>query len=93
MLPGVETDKSNESCLRLQISPVMTFLGLVMNMSQSLLIHESIFESCHEHELIYSCMTYFCLFGLLKVNSISSLYLEIPIESDLSYYNILLNSP
>jgi len=29
---------------------------------------------------------------LLKVNFMSSLYLEIPIESDLSY-NILLNSP
>jgi len=29
---------------------------------------------------------------LLKVNFMSSLYLEIPIESDLSY-NILLNPP
>ena len=45
----VETEKSNESCLCLQISPVMTFLGLVMDMNQSLLKHESIFESCHEH--------------------------------------------
>ena len=57
ILSRVETEKSNESCLCLQISPVMTFLGLVMNMSQSLLIHESIFESCHEHESIYSYMT------------------------------------
>jgi hypothetical protein len=39
----VETDESNESCLCLQISPVMTFLGLVSNMNQSLLINESIF--------------------------------------------------
>ena len=31
----------------------MTFLGPIMNMSQSLLIlHESIYESCHEHESI-----------------------------------------
>ena len=37
-------------------------------------------------------MTSYCLFGLLKVNSISSLYLETPIESDLSN-NILLKSP
>ena len=57
MLEQVETDKSNESFLCLQISPVMTSLGLVMNMNQSLLIYESIFESCHEHESIYSYMT------------------------------------
>ena len=87
MAPAVETDKSNEFCLCLQISLVMTFLGLIMNMNQSLLIYESIFESCHEYESIYSYMTYFIIFGLLKVNSISSL----PKESDLSY-NILLNS-